>query len=208
MIDFDLSKMLFTIPADEHSKEEIIAALQAHPEVRFVSLVGIDMCGNDTDEKIPVPLFIQDIDKFLKSGVQTDGSSVVLPKIAALNNAKVDIIPDLEVNWYVDHNWSYMDEETGLPLGTLRIPSFLVHNDTNKVGSRVVLKEAVNAFKRDIVEMIRENPYVLEYLPIDSADDIEEVILTSATELEFWVKTPEEDANGEQLTTSQVLKEQ
>ena len=30
----------------------------------------------------------------MKHGVQTDGSSVVLPKIAELNNAKVDMIPD------------------------------------------------------------------------------------------------------------------
>ena len=32
------------------------------------------------------------MDKFLTNGVRTDGSSVVLPKIAKLNNAKVDII--------------------------------------------------------------------------------------------------------------------
>ncbi|MBQ4504694.1 MAG: glutamine synthetase [Firmicutes bacterium] len=203
-----LKDMLFVIPAKDHSRDRLKEIFSEHPEVKFVTLVGLDMGGNATDEKIPVDLFLEDFDKFMSQGVQTDGSSVVLPKIATLNNAKVDIIPDPDVNWYVDHNWSYMDEETGLPLGTLRIPAFLVHNDTNKVGSRVVLKEAVNAFKRDIVEMIRQNPYVLEHLPIDSADDIEEVILTSATELEFWVKTPEEDANGEQLSTSQVLKEQ
>ena len=64
MINFDLNKMLFTIPADQHSKEEIISVLKAHPEVRFVSLVGIDIGGNDTDEKIPTPLFIEDMEKF------------------------------------------------------------------------------------------------------------------------------------------------
>ena len=62
------------------------------------------MGGYDTDEKIPVGLFIKDIDKMLTKGVQTDGSSVALPKIAVLNNAKVDIIPDLSCNWYVDYN--------------------------------------------------------------------------------------------------------
>ncbi len=208
MIDFDLSKMLFTIPADKHSKEEIITALQAHPEVRFVSLVGIDMCGNDTDEKIPTPLFIQDIDKFLKSGVQTDGSSVVLPKIAALNNAKVDIIPDLDVNWYVDHNFKHVDRVTGLPVGTLRIPSFLVHNDVAEVGSRVILKDAIKNFKEDVLEIMEENPYIFEYLPIDSVDEIESLEITAATELEFWVKTPDDETDREQLSTAQILKEQ
>ena len=49
-------------------------------------VVGIDVGGHDTDEKIPVEEFLRDIDGFLEGGVQTDGSSVVLPKIAALNN--------------------------------------------------------------------------------------------------------------------------
>lgn len=208
MIDFDLSKMLFTIPADKHSKEEIIAALQAHPEVRFVSLVGIDMCGNDTDEKIPSPLFIKDIDKFLSVGVQTDGSSVVLPKIAALNNAKVDIIPDLEVNWYVDHNFKHVDRATGLPVGTLRIPSFLVHNDVSEVGSRVILKDAIKNFKEDVLEIMEANPYIFNHLPIDSVDEIETLEITAATELEFWVKTPDDETDREQLSTAQILKEQ
>lgn len=208
MIDFDLRKMLFTIPADKHSKEEIIAALQAHPEVRFVSLVGIDIGGNDTDEKIPTPLFIEDMDKFLTVGVQTDGSSVVLPKIAALSNAKVDIIPDLDVNWYVDHNFQHIDRETGLPVGTLRIPSFLVHNDVSQVGSRVILRDAIENFKEDVLELMEENPYIFDHLPIDSLDEIEKLEITAATELEFWVKTPDDETDREQLSTAQILKEQ
>lgn len=208
MIDFDLNKMLFTIPAENHTKEEIIETLKAHPEVRFVSLVGIDVGGHDTDEKIPTPLFIEDMDKFLNIGVQTDGSSVVLPKIADLNNAKVDIIPDLDVNWYVDHNFKHRDRETGLPVGTLRIPSFLVHNDVSEVGSRVILRDAIKNFKEDLMEIMEENPYVFEHLPIDSVDDIEKIEVTAATELEFWVKTPDDDTDREQLSTAQVLKEQ
>ena len=98
MLDFDFDKMLHNIPADMHDKENIKRMLLEHPEVRFVSLVGIDIGGHDTDEKIPVNLFIEDLDKLMKFGVQTDGSSVVLPKIADLNNAKVDIIPDTSVN--------------------------------------------------------------------------------------------------------------
>lgn len=208
MIDFDLKKMLFTIPAENHSREEIIETLQAHPEVRFVSLVGIDVGGHDTDEKIPTPLFIEDLEKFLTVGVQTDGSSVVLPKIADLNNAKVDIIPDLDVNWYVDHNFKHMDRETGLPVGTLRIPSFLVHNDVSEVGSRVILRDAIKNFKEDLMEIMEANPYVFEHLPIDSVDDIEKIEITAATELEFWVKTPDDDTDREQLSTAQILKEQ
>lgn len=208
MLDFDLDKMLFTIPAENHSEEEIRRTLEEHPEVRFVSLVGIDIGGHDTDEKIPAGLFIKDMKKFLSSGVQTDGSSVVLPKIAELNNAKVDIIPDLDVNWYVDHNFKHLDRETGLPVGTLRIPSFLIHNDVAEVGARVILRDAIVNFKRDLLDIIKANPYILEHLPIDSAEEIEKIEITAATELEFWVKTPDDETDREQLSTAQILKEQ
>lgn len=208
MLDFDLDKMLFTIPAGNHSPEEITSLLRAHPEVRFVSLVGLDIGGHDTDEKIPVNLFIEDMEKFLHAGVQTDGSSVVLPKIAELNNAKVDIIPDTEVNWYVDHNFKHVDRETGLPIGTLRIPSFLIHNDVAEVGSRVILRDAIINFKKELLQIIKENPYIFEHLDIDSVDQIEKLEITAATELEFWVKTPDDEADREQLSTAQILKEQ
>lgn len=203
-----LDKMLFNIPTEKHKKEEIIEILKNHPEIKFVSLVGIDIGGHDTDEKIPVDLFIKDMDQFIAHGVQTDGSSVVLPKIAALNNAKVDIIPDVSVNWYVDYNFNYISEDTKLPVGTLRIPSFLVHNDTYEVGSRVILRDAVKAFKREMMDLLANNPYIFDYLEIESVDDIEDIIMTAATELEFWVKTPDDKADREQLTTSQILKEQ
>ena len=208
MLKYDLDKMLYTLPADKHSEGEITEILKAHPEVKFVSLVGIDVGGHDTDEKIPVEEFIKDIDKFLTHGVQTDGSSVVLPKIAELNNAKVDIIPDITVNWFVDHNFNYPDPVTGLPIGTLRIPSSLVHNDSSRVGSRVILRDAIFNFKNDLMDLLRSNPYVFEYMDIDSVDDIESLSITAATELEFWVKTPDDDADREQLSTAQMLKEQ
>lgn len=200
--------MLFTIPAGSHTKQEITELLQDHPEVMFVSLMGVDIGGHDTDEKIPVNLFIKDMDQFFTQGVQTDGSSVVLPKIAALNNAKVDIIPDLDVNWYVDYNFLNIIEETGLPVGTLRIPSTLLHNDTAEVGSRSMLKHTVELFKEKLFKLLKEHPYVFEYLNIQSVDDIQEIEMTGATELEFWVKTPEDKADREQLSTSQELKEQ
>ena len=208
MLSYDLNKMLYTLPADKHSPEDIRKTLQEHPEVKFVSLVGIDVGGHDTDEKIPVEEFLKDIETFLKTGVQTDGSSVVLPKIAKLNNAKVDIIPDVTANWFVDHNFNYPDTYTGLPVGTLRIPSSLIHNDSERVGSRVILRDAVYNFKEDMMQLLRDNPYVFDYIDIDNVDDIEEIVITAATELEFWVKTPDDDADREQLSTAQMLKEQ
>jgi len=208
MLELDFDKMLFNIPSERHTIKEISQVLQKHPEVKFVSLVGFDIGGHDTDEKIPVELFIKDMEKFLTSGVQTDGSSVVLPKIADLNNAKVDIIPDVSVNWYVDYNFGHRDEGTGRAVGTLRVPSFLVHNDTSHVGSRVILRDAIKNFESDLLQLLADHPYVFEHLTIDSVDEIEELIPTCATELEFWVKTPEDRADREQLSTAQILKEQ
>ena len=209
MLGFDVDKMLFTIPKGEHSKENIIKVLNAHPEVQFVSLVGIDIGGHDTDEKIPVELFIKDMDKLLEHGVQTDGSSVALPHIAVLNNAKVDIIPDLDCNWYVDYNFRNIDRKLELPVGTLRIPSYLLHNENFECGSRVMLRDALKHFKSELKKSLIEHPYVFEYIDgADSMDDIEEFVITSATELEFWVKTPDDKGDREQLFTAQVLKEQ
>lgn len=208
MVDYDLDKMLFVIPPSKHKKDQLAAILESHPEVKFVSLVGIDVGGNDTDEKIPIPDFIKKFDDFMEHGVQTDGSSVVLPKIADLNNAKVDIVPDPASNWYVDHNFQHIDRETQLPVGTLRIPSLLVHNDLAEVGSRVVLRDAISAFKEDLMVLLKENPYLFDDLDLESAEEIDELILTSATELEFWVKTPDDWADREELSTAQLLKEQ
>ena len=208
MLNYDFSKMLFRISADRHNEAEIQRVLLAHPEVKFVSLVGIDIGGHDTDEKIPVGEFLKDIRRFLREGVQTDGSSVVLPKIAKLNNAKVDIIPDTTVNWYVDHNFSYPDPETGLPVGTLRIPSSLVHDNDEGVGSRVILRDAISNFKADLLLLLREHPYACQAMGISGADEIDEILITAATELEFWVRSPEDDADREQLSTAQMLKEQ
>lgn len=58
MLTCELDKMLYTLPADKHSEEDIIRILGEHPEVKFVSLVGIDVGGHDTDEKIPVEEFM------------------------------------------------------------------------------------------------------------------------------------------------------
>ena len=196
MLDFNLDAMLFQIPADKHEKTDLMKILKEHPEVQFVSMAGLDMVGNDTDERIPIRLFLEDMEDMLTHGVQTDGSSVNLPKIAELNNAKVDMIPDFSVNWYVDYNFDNVDRLTGLPVGTLRIPAFLIHNDKHAVGSRVILRDAIDKFKADLLQLLREHPYVFQYMEgIESADDIEEIPITSAPELEFWVRTPDDKAD-------------
>ena len=57
------------------------------------------------------------------------------------------------------------------------------------VGSRIFCKDSIRKFKTRLMEMLKQYPYVVEYLDgINSIDDIEEINLTSATELEFWVK--------------------
>ncbi len=209
MLDFDLEKMLFTIPPESHEKSDLKKILEEHPEVQFVSFAGLDMVGNDTDERIPIKLFLDDMDAMLAHGVQTDGSSVNLPKIAELNNAKVDMIPDVSVNWYIDYNFDNINAADGLPVGTLRIPAFLIHNEQNEVGSRVILRDSVAKFKKDLMALMASHPYVFDYIDgADSVDDIEEIRITSATELEFWVMTPDDKADREQLSTSQELKEQ
>jgi glutamine synthetase len=203
-----LENMIFCLPANKHKEAEIRQCLKAHPEIRYVSLCGLDIVGDDTDEKIPIENMLDDVEHFLSFGVQTDGSSVFLPKIAEINNARVDILPDLSVNWYVDYNYQNIDDLTGLPMGTLRIPSYLVHNDKAEVGSRIILRDAIKVFKTGLMNLLKENPYVFEFLPFDSIDDIAEIKLTSATELEFYVKTPDDVADKDRLHTSQELKEQ
>ncbi|HBI7002433.1 TPA: glutamine synthetase, partial [Clostridium perfringens] len=199
--------LLFTIPKKYHNKESLISIFEDHPEIKFVSLVGVDLAGNDTDEKIPSKLFLKDIDSFLHgTAVQTDGSSVVLPGIATLNNAKVDMIADLDCNWFVDYNYDFIDPLTNRPVGTLRIPCFLIHED-KAVDSRHILKNSIDTFKSNIFSLLKKYPETLNDLNI-KFDDIDDLLLTSATELEFWVKTPNDKALIEELSTSEVLQEQ
>ena len=120
--------------------------IKLNKNIRFVSLVGVDLGGNATDEKIPIEFFLEDVEGFLKSAIQTDGSSVELYNIATLNNAKVDLMPDVNSKWYVDYNAEHIDENTNLPIGTLKIPAFLIH-DNKKVCSRGILQKAEKNFK-------------------------------------------------------------
>ena len=200
-----MKNLVYTIKANT-PKDEIIKILREHPEIKFVSLVGIDLAGNDTDEKIPMRIFLKDIDDFYAgSAVQTDGSSVVLPGIATLNNAKVDMPIDSNVTWFVDYNFEYFDDENNLPVGTLRIPSFLIH-EGNRVDSRAVLTDTLNSVKKELLNIFHNNPNI-DGLEI-SGNDIVDISFTSATELEFWVKTPLEEAAIEEMSASQVMQEQ
>ncbi len=59
------------------------------------------------------------------------------------------------------------------------------------------------------MKLLADNPYVFEYIDIDSVDDIERIVITAATEAEFWVKTPDDTADREQLSIAQqMMKEQ
>ncbi len=199
-------QLLYFVPRESHSPEAIRQVLSGHPEVKFVSLAAIDLAGNDTDEKIPVRLFLDNIESYLHGGVQTDGSSVVLPGIATLNDGKVDLMADTNVNWFVDYNHENCDPENGLPCGTLRIPAFLCHNG-DMVCSRSLLSRACERFELEMKKMLTEHPAICAQWRI-TPDEIETVSLTAATELEFWVRTPEHEVNREQLSISQELKEQ
>ncbi len=199
-------ELLYVIPANKYDKKEILHILKSHPEIKFVSMVGIDLAGNDTDEKIPVRVFLKDIDDFYSGhAVQTDGSSVVLTGIATLNNAKVDMYVDPSVNWYIDYNYESEDEETGLPVGTLRIPSFLVHNGL-RVDSRSLLTQTLEYVGNEIKALLKKTGKIagLEHL---KPSEIDEVLFTVGTELEFWVKSPAEDAHIDELSSTQVMQE-
>lgn len=196
--------LLYCIPAGRHSAGELAELLGAHPEVYFVSFSGVDIAGNDTDEKIPVSRFLEALPAYLSAGVQTDGSSVVLPCIATINNAQIDLIADPDVHWYVDYNYENIDRITGKPWGTLRIPCFLVHNG-DMVCARSALKRALIHADRTLRQTL--SPAYLQALGIDPAEVVS-YDLAAATELEFWVRTPDDIIDREHLSTSQTLKEQ
>ncbi|MTI49069.1 glutamine synthetase [Sporosalibacterium faouarense] len=202
-----MSSLVHVITPAKHDSNSLKAILSSHPEIKFISLMGIDIGGNATDERIPVKILLEDINGFLKHGIQTDGSSVVLQGIATLNNARVDLVPDLNVNWFVDYNFDNICEDSNLPVGTLQIPSFLVHNN-RRVGSRAVLDRARENFENKILSIFKENPKMLASIGIEDVNDIEKVNLTSATELEMWVRTPDDRGDIEKLAVSQMLKEQ
>ena len=197
-------ELVYVIPAGQYGKEGVLALLEQHPEIKFVSLMGVDLAGNDTDEKIPISVFFDDYDDlFNATAFQTDGSSVVLPGIATLSNARVDIKADPGVNWFVDYNDGNIDPETGKPVGTLRIPSFLRHA-TGYIDSRSILKNTLEYVNDELIDLVKK--YGIKGLDV-KAEDIEKIVFTTATELEFWVKTPSQDVATRRLSVTQKLQE-
>lgn len=206
IVDKKLEQLVFTIPKKGRSVQSLTQLLKEHPEIQFVSYVGIDFGGNGTDERIPIDLFLEDMEQQLQLGVQTDGSSVTLPKIATLDNAKVIILPDRDVDWYVDYNFNNCDARDNY-VGTLIIPSFLIHAN-KKVCSRSILKRAISRLEAKSIGFLEKKDGFREEIGIMPHENVEKIVLTSATELEFWVQTPEDVADEEKLSTSQTLKEQ
>ena len=199
-------ELLYSIPAGQYGKEGVLSLLAQHPEIRFVSLVGVDLAGNDTDEKIPIEIFMKDYEDFFEGkAVQTDGSSVVFMNIATLNDARVDMVADSTVNWYVDYNDENINEENGRPVGTLRIPCFLIHNG-KFIDSRSILKNSCEYVAGQLKKLLL-NAQVkgMENFPFS---EIQDIVFTTGTELEFWVKTPSEKETVQHLSISQRLQEQ
>lgn len=198
-------KMLYKIKEEKHNEKDLKKILSDYPEIKFVSLMGIDLYGNGTEEKIPTSIFLKNIEDFLNGiAVQTDGSSVALPGIATLNDAKIDMIVDKECDWFIDYNNSLIDEETSKPIGTIIIPSFLYHGG-EAVDSRSILKSAETTFKEQVLKLIQENSNCITEF---NAEDVKQIELDTAAELEFWVKTPNDKAEIEALTVSECLQEQ
>lgn len=199
--------LIYTITKEELTKEKLFDILDKHEEIKFVSIAAVDLIGHETDTKVPVKLFRKDIDLFLNGiAAQTDGSSVFLPKIATLNNAKVDMKADLDCNWFVEYNDSLLDPENGKPIGTIKIPCYLFH-EGQPVDSRHILAEAEVDFKANVLECFKNSQKLQDEFKI-SYEDIKAVEITAATELEFWVKSPSTHGDVEALSTSQELKEQ
>lgn len=196
---------LYYIDPTAYTLDQIKEIIVQNPQIEFVSLQAVDLGNHHTDEKIPVNSIIDDFDSFIANGIQTDGSSVVLPYIADINNAKVDMVPDTQVKWVVDYNYLNLSEQTKEPVGTLMIPAFLIH-DNKQVCSRSILKKACEVLETKVKGYFEEKPALAEELALTSP--IKDVTLTLATEVEFWVKTPDNRADVEKLSTSQTLKEQ
>lgn len=210
-------ELIYCIPPDKHDSRSLKDILSNHPEIQYVSLVGVDLAGNGTDEKIPIKILLDNIDDFLEYGVQTDGSSVALQGVTSLNDARVDLLPDSSCTWFVDYNYYYyhqncytkhsLSPEQELPVGTLKIPAFLVHNN-QRIDSRAILQKAIENFQASILLLLQQRPVLCKKYGIEDVKEIEDIILTAGTELEFWVRTPDDEADSAKLAVSQALKEQ
>lgn len=67
---------------------------------------------------------------------------------------------DPDVNWFVDYNYENIDEATGLPTGTLRIPAFLMHN-YRYVDSRSILKRSCDYVRTELLSLIKIKAFLV-----------------------------------------------
>lgn len=199
--------MLYYIEAYKHDKKELIELIERERQIKFVSLSAVNLGNNHTDEKIVISELTENYDNFMKRGIQTDGSSVFLPLIADINHAQVSLIPDKSVKWFVDYNYDHMDAETGRPIGTLVIPSFIEHCG-KKVCSRAILKRTRDYYEAEFVRLFNEHEGLRASISLKPGRKITKATITAATELEFWVNTPENRPDRRSILTSQQLKEQ
>ena len=54
--------LLYVIKPSQLTPDTLRAILLQHPEVQFVSFMGIDFAGNDTDEKVPISALLDDME--------------------------------------------------------------------------------------------------------------------------------------------------
>lgn len=199
--------MLYYIEAFKYEKNELIELIKSESQIKFVSLSAVNLGNNHTDEKIVISELTENYDAFMKRGIQTDGSSVFLPLIADINHAQVSLIPDKSVKWFIDYNYEHLDAETGRPIGTLVIPSFIEHCG-RMVCSRSILKRTRDFFESELVRLFNENENLRSSIDLLPGRRIKKATITAATELEFWVNTPENRPDRRSILTSQQLKEQ
>ncbi|MCK5807606.1 glutamine synthetase [bacterium] len=193
------------VPAECRNNVTFKDFILRHPRLKFVSLVGIDFLGNDTDERIPVEYFVKHLDDIFAGGIQTDGSSVNLPGIATLSDAKVDFIIDTESSWFVDWTFESPSMQEDDSIGTVRIPIFFRHNN-KLVCSRSVLKETLAVVEAELLEILRNDIQFLAHHSI-TKNDIASINFSLGTELEFWVRSQVDETSIQQLSLSQTLKE-
>lgn len=191
------------VPDHFKNPDTLKTYLNTNREIKFISLVGIDFLGNDTDERIPVDYFIRNINDIFSGGMRTDGSSVNLPEIAKLSDAKIDFIIDPLSKWFIDHNFENMAPESK-PVATLRIPIFFKHL-SKLYCSRSVLRNTLQYVKKEMTALFEKHGDLLPEKV--TAADIKDIEFTLGTELEFWVRSALDNAPARDLEVSQMLKE-
>ena len=58
------NKIIYKIKPEKHNEKDLKRIIQEYPELKFVSLMAVDLYGNSTEEKIPIKEFVKDIDNY------------------------------------------------------------------------------------------------------------------------------------------------